>query len=253
MENRPVCVPYRLVRGAVRLVYPRPEIIGAENLPDGPCVIVGNHAQMNGPIVGELYIPGRRRVWCAAEMMNLRQVPDYAYRDFWSGKPRAVRWFYRLLSYAIAPLSVMVFTHALTIPVYRDTRIMTTFRETQKALEAGCRIVVFPEHNIRYNRILWEFQSGFVDIARFYYRRTGQALSFVPMYLAPRLKKAVIGSPLQYDPAADRDAERDRVSRALMDRITRLAEALPPHTVVPYPNMSKRDYPESLPKGAPKP
>ena len=56
-------------------------------------------------------IPGDHAVWCNAEMMHLKEVPDYAYRDFWSLKPKAVRWFYRLLSYVIAPLSVCVFNN----------------------------------------------------------------------------------------------------------------------------------------------
>ena len=45
-------------------------------------------------------------------MMHRDEVAAYAYRDFWSGKPRAVRWFYKLLSHLIVPLSVCVFNNA---------------------------------------------------------------------------------------------------------------------------------------------
>ena len=238
-------VCYRIIRALVKLFYPRTKVVGAERLPDGPCVVVGNHAQMNGPIVGELYFPGPRYIWCAGEMMHLREVPDYAFQDFWSGKPRSVRWFFRLFSYLIAPISVCVFTNARTIGVYRGMRVRETFRETVARLEQGANVIIFPESYTPHNRIVYEFQTGFVDVARLYAQRTGRALPFVPLYLAPRLRTACIGEPVYYRPDAAARDERERICGELMDRITALAEALPVHTVVPYPNMPKRDYPAS--------
>ena len=78
---------YRIIRWFVWLFYPEIEVIGRENLPDEPCIIVGNHAQMNGPIASELYFPVERYTWCAREMMHLKEVPAYAFRDFWNMKP----------------------------------------------------------------------------------------------------------------------------------------------------------------------
>lgn len=242
---------YRAVRGAVRLCYRRPEIEGLEYLPEGPCVIVGNHAQMHGPIIAEIYLPGERAIWCNAEMMHLREVPDYAYRDFWPYKPKSVRWLYRILSYLIAPLSVCVFNNARCVGVYRDRRLLETFRETLRRLESGARVIIFPERDAPHNAILCDFQDGFVDLGRSFARRTGQALRFVPMYVAPALKKVVLGPPVAYDPAVDPASERRRVCGALMEAITRLARALPRHRVVPYLNIAKKDYPENLPDEEP--
>ena len=112
MEKKKTSLTYKIIKGLVRLFYPKTRIEGAANLPEEPCILVGNHTQMNGPIVSELYMPVERYTWCAGEMMHLREVPAYAYRDFWSGKPKAVRWFYRLLSYLIAPIAVCVFNNA---------------------------------------------------------------------------------------------------------------------------------------------
>ena len=242
---------YRLIRALVKLFYPRTAVVGAEALPGRDCVIVGNHTQMNGPIVSELYIPGEHFTWCAAEMMTLSEVPAYAYSDFWSQKPRYIRWFYRLLSYIIAPLSVCVFNNARTIPVYHDTRIVTTFRETIARLDDGAGIVIFPEYDAPYNHILYAFRDKFVDVARFYHKRTGRALSFVPMYVAPALKTVYFGEPVVYDPAASPAAERERICAALMEAITAMACSLPRHTVVPYRNIPKRLYPANIPASIP--
>ncbi len=243
MANRLAYLVYRLVRGLVWLFYPKPTFEGMENVPDGPCVIVGNHAQMNGPIIAEIYIPGDRVIWCNAEMMHLKEVPDYAYRDFWSFKPRAVRWFYRILSYLIAPISVCVFNNARCIGVYRDLRITNTFRQTLNRLEEGARVVIFPEKDVPRNRIVYEFQDRFIDLGRMYHRRTGKTLCFVPMYVCPGLKKAVFGAPIAYDPAANPNEECRRVCQALMEAITSIAVAQPRHRVVPYRNLSRKDYP----------
>lgn len=241
---------YRVIRALVKLCYPKCRVEGLEHLPDGGCIVVGNHAKMNGPILSELYIPGDRAIWTAGEMFHLKEVPAYAYADFWSGKPKHSRPFYRMLSCLIAPLSVCVFNNAHTIPVYHDARILSTFRETIARLKDGARIIIFPEHGVKHDHIVNEFQERFVEVAALYHRRTGQRLAFVPMYVAPALHAAFLAKPVWYDPSADKRAEQHRIAAVLMDRIRETAEALPPHTVVPYDNVPKHQYPKNRPAPA---
>ena len=247
LEDKKISPLYRLIRRIVWLVSPKYTLLGREKLPDGPCIIVGNHCHMYGPIAGELYTPGSHYTWCIGEMLHRREVAEYAYRDFWSGKPRSVRWFYRLLSRVIGPLSELVFTNAHTIGVYHDARLMTTFRETVEKLREGARVVIFPECYTRHNNIVYAFQDKFIDSARFYAKRTGETLSFVPLYLAPALGTMTFGDPIPFDPQAPIGKERERICSALMDAVTALAAAQPEHLVVPYPNMPKKRYPRSLP------
>lgn len=238
---------FRFIRWVASLFYPKFKLEGLENLPAEPCVVVGNHSQVHGPATCELYFPGKHRTWCAGEMMELREVPDYAYNDFWSGKPRYIRWLFRLISYIIAPLAVCVFNSADTIGVYRDKRIVKTFRESVNALENDTYIVVFPECAEEHNNIVYRFQEGFVDVARMYYKKTGRELRFVPLYVAPALRTMYFGEALSFDAKAPIAQERERVCNELMDRITAMATALPRHRVVPYLNLPKSEYPENLP------
>ena len=234
---------FRLICRTVRLVSPKYTLSGTENFPPEPCVIVGNHCQMYGPIAAELYMPRPRYTWCIGEMMNRKEVPAYAFQDFWSMKPRRRQWFYRLLSHLIAPLCEYVFTHARTIPVRHDARVMTTFRQSVERLKEGADIVIFPERNQPYNTILCRFQEHFADLARLYWRKTGTALAFVPMYTAPALKLIRFGEPVRYCPDSPDDRERARICAAVTDSITRMAISLPPHRVVPYLNIPKDRYP----------
>ncbi len=237
---------YRFIRWCVRLFYPKIEVVGVENLPQEPCIVVGNHSQMHGPIVGELYFPGNRAIWCAGEMMHLKEVPAYAFRDFWSQKPKWTHWFYKALSYVIAPFSVCIFNNAATIGVYRDTRILTTFKNTVSALCDGKNVVIFPEKDEKYNHIVYEFQDRFVDVAQLYYKKTGKCLSFVPLYIAPKRKAMYLGQPVAYAPENGKEAERQRICAEMKARITDLAVSLPKHRVVPYRNIRKKDYPTNI-------
>lgn len=112
----------------------------------------------------------------------------------------------------------------------------------------GTRVVIFPEHDVKYNHIIYDFQDKFIDIARLYYKKTGKELAFVPMYIAPKLRKMYLGKPIRFRSDAPSDAERQRICHYLMQEITDIACALPEHTVVPYRNIPKKDYPSNIPK-----
>ncbi len=238
---------FKLIKGCIRLLYPKITVEGLENLPEEPAIFVGNHTQLHGPIVCELYFPCNRYTWCAGELMHAKEVHSYAYEDFWSRKPWFSRPFYKLLSYLITPVSVCLFNNAKTIGVYHDTRILSTFRHSVEALEAGESLVIFPEYDKKRSNILYDFRDKFIDTARFYYKKTGKEISFVPIYIAPRLKKLCIGKPIKFLNDKPIHEERSRICSALMEEIEKLALSLPCHTVVPYRNIPKRFYKKSIP------
>ena len=239
---------FRAIKYFVWLFYPKIEVIGMENLPDEPCAIIGNHTQLHGPIACELYFPKNYYTWCAGQMMKLKEVAQYAYTDFWSRKPKVLRPLFKLVSYIIAPLSVLIFNNARTIAVYKDNRILSTFRESIAKLQTEKNIVIFPEYDKIYNNIIYNFQEGFVDIARLYYKRTGKELSFVPLYIAPKLKKMYLGKPIKFSAYTPIAEERRRICEYLMNEITDIAISLPEHTVIPYRNISKKLYPKNTKK-----
>lgn len=233
---------FKTVKLLVSIFYGKAEIEGLENLPLENAVIVANHSQMNGPIVGELFMPENCYIWSAGQMMDMKEVPKYAFSDFWSQKPLWTHPFYKLLSYIIAPISQCIFTNARTIPVYRDGRVIRTFRESVKALKEGRNVLIFPEKDETHNNVINKFEENYIDIAKLYYKKTGIELTFVPMYIAPKLRKLYMGQGIKYDSNRDIADERARISAYLSDEITHIARSLPPHTVVPYRNIPKKRY-----------
>ena len=248
MEIKKISPAYKIIKGLIRLFYPKITVVGTENLPSDAAVFVGNHTQMNGPICCELYFPTNRYTWCAGEMMHKDEVAAYAFRDFWSYKPKRVQWFYKILAHLITPLSVCVFNNAQTIGVYHDGRVLSTFKNSVSRLQEGASIVIFPEHDVPYNQILYEFQQNFIDVAKLYYRRTGVELDFVPLYIAPKLEKMFIGKPIRFCAANPIEEERRRICKYLMEEITAIAQAQPKHIVVPYRNVARSQYPTNIPQ-----
>ena len=243
-EKRPAF--YLFIESSVRFFYRKYTVEGAENLPEEPCIAVGNHSQAHGPIVSQLYFPRAARTWCIGEMMHTKEVPAYAFKDFWSMKPKWTLWFWKIASFVIAPLAAYVMSNAWTIGVYKDKRIFNTLKETTEKLQEGYDIIIYPECYEEHNNIVHNFQTGFVEVARLYGRKTKKSLPFVPMYLCPSLKKLIIGKPIYYDLEADKKEEADRICNYLMDEISEMAYKQEPHTVVPYPNISKKDYPKNI-------
>lgn len=171
MKKKGKNVFFVFIRNIVGVLYRNIKVEGIENIPKEPCLIIGNHSQIYGPLNGELYYPGKNRVWCTGEMMKVKEVPAYAMKDFWPYKKKSARWFYKILSYLIAPLCSFLFKNAKTIPVYKDARMIITFRRSMECLAGGENIVIFPENHEPFNNIVNEFQDKFIDVARMHISR----------------------------------------------------------------------------------
>jgi hypothetical protein len=109
-------------------------------------------------------------------------------------------------------------------------------------LSEGENIIIFPEYKAPHNNIVNDFRDRFVDIAKMYHNRFGKALSFVPMYVAPDLRRICFGTPVTFSPEDPIETERARICAHLMNEITEVARSLPIHTVVPYKNVPKKNF-----------
>lgn len=235
---------YKFFRILIRIFYRKRKFMGTENLPTEPCIIVANHAQFHGPLTCELFFPTQKSIWCTGEMMYYKQIPKYTYNAFWGNKPKCVKWIYKIASYLLVPIAFL-FKSSDTLAVYRDERILSTFKNTVKKLEQGDNIIIFPENEIEHNEIINEFNLNFVDVAKLYYKKYNKCLAFVPMYNAAKIKTLVLGKPIFYDPNLSMEEQRIQICEYLQKEITNLAKSLPQHIVVPHNNINKKQYPKS--------
>ena len=236
---------YKIFYSCFKRKYKNLQILNLENIPTEASIIVGNHSKIHGPVLAETKFPHNKKTWCIGNMIHLKECPNYIFQDFWSRKPKWTHWFYRFLSIILAPLFVHIFKNADIIPVYKDTRGISTFKTSVKELKNNNHIIIFPEEHKPFNNILNDFQTKFIDIAKLYFKDTGKELSFIPMYNAPTIKTVIYGKPIKFDSSDKIENQRKIICNYLKKEITELAKSLPTHTVIPYENIRKKFYPKS--------
>lgn len=222
--------------------YKRVKIADPEQLETKNTIIIANHAQLNGPIIAQLCLPDNIYIWANGQMVKPRDVPKYAMDDFFPYKKGWTRIFYKIASYLLAPLLPCVMANGRVIPVYHDIRMAATVKNTIKRLSEGKNVMIFPECHEKKNNIVNCFREQFVDVASLYYKRTGEKIRFLPMYIAPKLDLCCFGKSTIFDPEEELAAERSRIAEHLSQEITRIARQLPEHKVIPFDNISHREY-----------
>lgn len=226
---------FGLAKIIARVVYPKPEFIYEEPLPEGePVVFTANHSGADGPVISTLYFPGPCRPWMIAKILNKKTAAQFVFYDFFVGAVKKHKRFWRFLSRLVASLLRPLLVGAGGIAVYRDRRVIETLNESTEALKSGANIVVFPECPERFTEHINDFYNGFVRLGELYYKETGKQLKFYPTYVVHSLRKVVVGKPIEYDPMLQSTVQRKQIAQELRDRTEELANTLPEHKIPPF-------------------
>jgi hypothetical protein len=195
-------------------------VTGTQNvrLDAEPVVFVANHREIYGPVITNLYLPFSFRPWIEHNMLQREKIMDYLWDDPFSRiKPV---WLARLALRLAGPLLIWILNSVEPIPVYRGGtwESIRTIKASVAALLEQDNILLFPENPAhtggRYATAgVSPFYKGFVSIAKMYYKKTGKALTFYPVFADARKRTITIGQGVPYDP--DGDDENERVCAAL--------------------------------------
>lgn len=233
---------FRFLYRIVSIFVPKYHFEIEEEL-DKESIVVGNHAQLHGPLAMQFRFPHDKKIWAISEVFKKNEFVDYAMKDFWPHKKH--KRFYRFLAKMLAPLAEYIFKNADAIPVYRDHRLITTMRHSIQALQNHQTIIIFPEYHQSHSKIINDFLKNYIDLAKLYFQKHKQCLKFYPMYISPKLKKICIGKPYIFHPEIDFNQEKENITSYLQNYIEKMAYALPKHKVVPYENIPKKEYPNN--------
>ncbi len=225
---------YKTIRGMIRLCYSHAKTVYEEQPDNEPAVFVSNHSAIRGPIMMTLDFKRKHQTWAVSYALDSKKAANYAFHDVFFGNSRRCKWFWHMLSHVVAKGLPPLLNYSDTIPVYHDKSIIKTFKQSIKALTDGNDLVIFAESPKRFSEYINELQPGFIDIARPYYRKTGNALKFYPVYLEKKNAVISVGKPIAYDPDKSLDEQRDDITNYLRDSIDRLARKLPKHEPVPF-------------------
>jgi hypothetical protein len=213
---------FRVCRLVVRATHKRQPVLGMENIVELPAVFIGRHQDMQGPVDIMAWVPLEFRLWSFYRFMSVRgcyrQYTEYTYTVRFGHNP-----FLSKVVAAIAAPFVSAFMNSMGgIPVYRGRKeIMDTFRLSVEALGLGENILIIPERDYTdEGSDAGDLYSGFVHIAQMYYKATGKALRFYPIYTSARDGRIYVEKPIAFDPAQPFHAERDRIVEALKKELS---------------------------------
>ncbi len=203
----------RAARWVVRRLFPYRQVSDAP-LPR-PCVLVCRHKNGRGPLSTLLCMEQQTRPW-VLDLLCRRQACQRHFQRF------TLRVRLGLPNWLAAPLSHVIgwtvppLMRALgCIPVHRGGgQGLTTLRESLLALEAGQRIIIYPDMDYAdTSGTVKALYSGYLLLAQMYERRQGKALAFVPVGTSKRCIHT--GAPIYAQPGESREALGERVRRGL--------------------------------------
>lgn len=218
---------YQILMALMKIIMRRYTVDGTENIQDsGGAVFVCNHAGSFGPLAMGLYFPLKFKPWVIYRAMTPGLCRVQLEKDLFGDCRSIFKPLCRLSALIIEPPCLWVMRKMKAIPVYRGkNEIFTTFRQSCETLLDGYNIVLFPEKDeLVYQRHLKDFYSGFVHLARKYFKENGKALLFYPVYIDKEIRKISIGKPAVYNPYVVFKGERDRLADILMEAIRKFAD-----------------------------
>ncbi|MBN2046383.1 MAG: 1-acyl-sn-glycerol-3-phosphate acyltransferase [Anaerolineaceae bacterium] len=210
-----------------RQFYKKPEIEIPPTLDlSDPVVFIVNHNHIYSPIVTTLYFPIPYRPWVTYEMITPGVTAGYIRDTFFMETHQQKRWVSVIMGGILGPMAINVVNASRPIPVYRNQRRITeTFKKSVQALREGSNLLIFPEkadQPSEEHAHVKMFRTGFIYLAQMYYRVVRKRLHFVPVSINPDAMRVRVGDAVVFDPEEDFQAEKQRITQALMNAIDEL-------------------------------
>ncbi len=208
-------------------------VVGKELVDDKsqPVIFVCNHGEIYGPVATAVYLPFFYRPWIINKMIDRELITDHMYHGTFeriSWLPKSVG---RLMARLVSPLVLWILNSMDPIPVYRGSgrEVLETIRQSADALVCDDNLLIFPENpditkeGVYARQGVVQFFTGFVNIARTYYKKTGKRVCFYPIYCDKNRRKITIGEGTTFRPEENFQEEKQRIAQYLEDKINEIA------------------------------
>jgi 1-acyl-sn-glycerol-3-phosphate acyltransferase len=234
-QKAPVAVRFidRAIRKAffkvIRKAFFRSKLRGRRHLAVGePVIMVANHAGSLGPVSVITTVPVKAYPWVTHEVTDLRTVAKRIQAYFLEQELHLRPPVSEFLGRAIGRICAGLMKDIGAIPVYRKSRKMaSTFQLSLRLLEEGKNILVFAEDSMRpLNEAICEFGTGFIHLAKLYYRKTRKAIQFIPIAVNKKGRGILVGAPIRFDPTNPFPLEKERLKRELESSVSMLYREL---------------------------
>lgn len=214
---------YSFIIFCFRLFYPRYRYSGP-GVANDPAVYIVHHQNLRGPVTVLGCFPQFLRPWIFHVFLTRRECYrhfiDYTFTERF-GLPKI------LASIIVWPISFFIpklMQVIGAIPVYRDRRAVTTFKQSISALADGQSLLICPD--IDYadeSNTVGEIYSGFLNLEKYYHKKSGQHLAFIPLYIDQAKRSILQGKTIFFPGQKDFNEEKVQMSERLRRDINELA------------------------------
>jgi 1-acyl-sn-glycerol-3-phosphate acyltransferase len=214
---------YRIAHWLIKHVFLKVKIRGTHNIAaNEPLILVSNHVGAFGPVSVMSSIPFKVHPWVTHEITDVTKCGYYLKNDFVAPELRLNGSLGRSLSWLLARACISVMRTVEAIPVYkRSRRIRKTMQKTLRFLEGGGSILIFPENpDHRISGGLCKFDTGFVSLAKYFYRKTRRVISFLPIAVNEKAKSIRVGKPIPFNSQVSFRKEKRRLVSELENTIS---------------------------------
>ena len=213
---------FRFLRFFVKLFTTKYRTEWEEPFDGEPCVFCPNHARSGGPIGMVVHFQLRDccRTWFNHGILDRKGLPAYIRNDNWWNPESRLAWLYNItIPYLVALILPSIIRLVPGIPVYYDTRVVKTFRESLEALKNREHLVIFAQYPDGYQHHASELSKGFLMIAPMAYRKLGLTLKFYPVHVDPREKVIRVMKPIAFNPELTLEEQQSDLLRALGEKV----------------------------------
>jgi 1-acyl-sn-glycerol-3-phosphate acyltransferase len=195
---------------------------GAENLQDGPAVIVANHMGSIGPVGICSSLPMRLYPWVDGATVDPVKAADQIRVDFVEKTLKIKPPLSGVIAHTICKISTPLLLSLGCIPV-PDTHEaqQATFNTSLQLLKDGKFLLIVPEDTDSAPDPvtgICPFKRGFLRLGELYASETRERLPFYPVVIHES-GLVVIGKPIEYNPLNNPKMERFRMVNLLEESI----------------------------------
>lgn len=226
MINNKYGLFFKICQAIVRVFKPK-YTAEINHKTDEPVVYISHHQNLFGPFTTLLWFPITLRCWILNVFLDkedcYKQYADYTFSKRFGWHQFIANIAAWMVSRFVPPL----LNSGKGIPVFRGSKkILKTFQISVTALEQGENVVIFPD--VEYSDSSAEVKDlydGFLYLEKYYYKKTGKHVNFVPLFVSRNMKKIVTAEPISFRDEEDFSSERKIVMEKIQDKLNELALA----------------------------
>jgi 1-acyl-sn-glycerol-3-phosphate acyltransferase len=216
---------FAIIGRVIRAFYVRMRISGMQKaLKKTYSICVANHLGSFGPLAVMSTLLGRLHPWVIAEVTDLKRCAAYIREDFVEKELKLRSLLAREVSRIIGRICVDLMRCLEAIPVdNRGKKMIRTLELSIACLRRGRPLLIFPENDeSKQHDDICKINTGFIRVAKWLYDHTRDIAVFYPIAINKKVRRARVGPPVRFNPAAPFGEERVRIKEALERSITEM-------------------------------